>query len=254
MLSKTQIEQYKIDGYVVPDFTMPENIINKIEESHNKLLSKHPEFKNYCPAILSYDESFLEYCSDKTILSYVEQLIGPDFALWNSSFFAKPAIDGHATPWHQDGQYWPISPLATCTVWLAIDDSNTENGCLRFIKGSHLDKRLKSHNINDNKNLTLNQELDKEEFNETEAVDLILKRGQISLHDVYLVHGSEANKSSKSRRAITMRFMPTTSIFDHQMVKDKNLFSKLNVSKYADRKIYHMRGKDISGKNNLTYI
>ena len=39
-----------------------------------------------------------------------------------------------------------------------------------------------------------------------------------------------------------------------QMVKDKNLFSKLNVSKYTDRKIYHMRGKDISGKNNLTYI
>ena len=51
-----------------------------------------------------------------------------------------------------------------------------------------------------------------------------------------------------------MRFMPTTSYFDHQMVKDKNLFSKLNVSKYADRKIYNMRGKDISGKNNLTYI
>ena len=64
----------------------------------------------------------------------------------------------------------------------------------------------------------------------------------------------DANKSTKSRRAITMRFMPTTSIFDHQMVKDKNLFSKLNVNKYADRKIYHMRGIDVSGKNNLTYI
>ena len=254
MLSKIQIDRYHKDGFVVPDFKMPENILIKIEESHDRLLSNHPEFKNYCPAILSYDESFLEFCSDQTILNYVEQLIGPDFALWNSSFFAKPAIDGHATPWHQDGQYWPIRPLATCTVWLAIDDSNVENGCLRFIKGSHLDKKLKSHNINDNKNLTLNQELDKKEFNETEAVDLILKRGQISLHDVYLVHGSEANKSSKSRRAITMRFMPTTSIFDHQMVKDKNLFSKLNVSKYSDRKIYHMRGKDVSGKNNLTYI
>ena len=95
--------------------------------------------------------------------------------------------------------------------------------------------------------------LDKEEFNETEAVDLILKRGQISLHDVYLVHGSDANKSSKSRRAITMRFMPTTSVFDHKMVKEKNLFSKLNVSKYADRKIYHMRGVDRCGKNRLIY-
>ena len=111
------------------------------------------------------------------------------------------------------------------------------------------EKKLKSHNINDNKNLTLNQELDESEYNEKDAVNLILKRGQISLHDVYLIHGSEANNSSMDRRAITMRFMPTSSVFDHQMVKDKNLFSKLNVSKYQDRKIYHMRGKDISGKN-----
>ena len=254
MLSDNQINQYKTDGFVIPDFIMPEETLLKIEKRHNSLLEKHPEFKNYCPAVLSYDEGFLDFCKNEKILDFVSQLIGPNFALWNSSFFAKPAIDGHATPWHQDGQYWPIRPLATCTVWLAIDDSTPENGCLKFIKGSHVDQRLKSHNLNNNENLTLNQELAKEEFDETEAVDLVLKRGQISLHDVYLVHGSEANNSPKARRAITMRFMPTTSVFDHQMVKDKKLFSKLNASKYADRKIYHMRGKDISGKNNLTYM
>ena len=254
MLSNNQINQYKNDGYVIPDFKMPEDVLLKIEKRHNDLLNKHPEFKNYCPAVLSYDEGFIDFCKNEKILDYVSQLIGPDFALWNSSFFAKPPIDGHATPWHQDGQYWPIRPLATCTVWLAVDDSTPENGCLKFIKGSHIDQKLKSHNENNSKNLTLNQELANEEFDETEAVNLVLDRGQISLHDVYLVHGSEANNSPKARRAITMRFMPTTSIFDHQLVKDKKMFSKLNASKYSDRKIYHMRGNDISGKNNLTYI
>ena len=254
MLSNDQIEKYKNDGYVIPDFKMPEEVLLKIEKRHTDLLNKHPEFKNYCPAILSYDEEFLDFCKNEKILDFISQLIGPDFALWNSSFFAKPPIDGHATPWHQDGQYWPIRPLATCTVWLAIDDSTLDNGCLKFIKGSHIDQKLKSHNINNNKNLTLNQELANEEFDETQAVNLVLQRGQISLHDVYLVHGSEANNSPKARRAITMRFMPTSSIFDHQLVKDKNLFSKLNVNKYSDRKIYHMRGKDISGENNLTYF
>ena len=253
LLSNLQIEQYEKDGYVIPDFKMSDSTLKKIEERHDKLLKQYPQFKNYCPAILNYDESFLEFCKNEIILNYVEQILGSDFALWNSSFFAKPAINGHATPWHQDGQYWPIRPLATCTVWLAIDDANVENGCLRFIKGSHKDKKLKNHNINNNENLTLNQELDEKEYNEKDAVNLILKRGQISLHDVYLVHGSEANKSSMARRAMTMRFMPTTSIFDHQLVKDKNLFSKLNVSKYSDRKIYHMRGRDISGKNKLIY-
>ena len=254
MLTKAEIEKYKKDGYIVPKFSMPEEILKKIEFKHDELLAKYPEFKNYCPAVLSYDEGFLEFCKNNTILDYVEQLIGPDFALWNSSFFAKPAHNGHATPWHQDGQYWPIKPLATCTVWLAIDDATIENGCLKFIKGSHTDQKLKSHNLNENKNLTLNQELNKKEYDESKAVNLILKRGQISLHDVYLVHGSEANNSPKSRRAITMRFMPTTSFFDHQMVKEKKMFSKLNASKYSDRKIYHMRGIDVSGKNNLTYL
>ena len=254
MLSNSQINQYKNDGYIIPDFKMPEEVLLKIEKRHNDLLNKHPEFKNYCPAVLSYDEGFIDFCKNEKILDYVSQLIGPDFALWNSSFFAKPPIDGHATPWHQDGQYWPIRPLATCTVWLAVDDSTPENGCLKFIKGSHIDQKLKSHNENNSKNLTLNQELANEEFDETEAVNLVLDRGQISLHDVYLVHGSEANNSPKARRAITMRFMPTTSIFDHQLVKDKQMFSKLNANKYSDRKIYHMRGNDISGKNNLTYI
>ena len=93
----------------------------------------------------------------------------------------------------------------------------------------------------------------KEEYDEKKAVNLILKRGQISLHDVYLVHGSEANNSPNARRAITMRFMPTSSKYDHQLAKDEKLFSKLNANKFSDRKIYHMRGKDISGKNDLTY-
>ncbi|MDA7692834.1 phytanoyl-CoA dioxygenase family protein [Alphaproteobacteria bacterium] len=253
MLTESQINEYKQNGFVIPDFVMPENILLKIEERHNKLLKIHPEFKNYCPAVLSYDEGFLDFCKNEIILNFVEQLIGPNFALWNSSFFAKPAINGHATPWHQDGQYWPIRPLATCTVWLAIDDATIENGCLRFIKGSHIDQKLKAHNINNDKNLTLNQELVKEEYDEKKAVNLILKRGQISLHDVYLVHGSEANNSPKARRAITMRFMPTSSLFDHKLARDNQLFSKLNVNKYSDRKVFHARGIDISGKNNLTY-
>jgi ectoine hydroxylase-related dioxygenase (phytanoyl-CoA dioxygenase family) len=50
-------------------------------------------------------------------LDMVAQLIGQDIALWNSSFFAKPASNGQRTPWHQDGKFWPIRPLATCTAW-----------------------------------------------------------------------------------------------------------------------------------------
>ena len=103
-----------------------------------------------------------------------------------------------------------------------------------------------------NKNLTLHQELLKSEYNEKESVNLILKRGQISLHDVYLVHGSDANLSSKSRRGMTMRFMPTTSVFDHNLAKEK--YNNLNVSKFSNRKIYLARGYDKSKRNNLEVV
>jgi len=80
-----------------------------------------------------------------------------------------------------------------------------------------------------------------------------LKKGSDSFPGGYFVSGLGRKQFPNARRAMTMRFMPTSSIFDHQLVKDKNLFSKLNVNKYSDRKIYHMRGKDISTKNNLTF-
>ena len=251
MLNEQQIKNYQNDGYIIPDFKMREEDLLEIENLHDDLIKKYPKYLNYCPAILQYDERFLKYCLNKKILDLVEQLIGNDFALWNSSFFAKPAINGQATPWHQDGQYWPIRPLATCTVWLAIDEATEENGCLKFIKGSHKDKKLKKHEFNKDKNLTLHQELLKTEYNENDSVSLILKRGQISLHDVYLVHGSEANFSPNSRRGMTMRFMPMTSVFDHELAREK--YNNLNASKYSNRKIYHARGVDKSNKNILEY-
>ena len=123
MLTKEQIKQYQEDGFVIPDFKMSEKDLFEIENKHNQLINKFPEYKNYCPAVLLKDESFLKYCLNDKILDFVEQLLFGKIALWNSSFFAKPAYNGFKTPWHQDGQYWSINPLATCTVWLVLDDA-----------------------------------------------------------------------------------------------------------------------------------
>ena len=251
MLTEAQVAKYHEDGYVIPDFTMPDDVIEAIQGRHAALLKKKPEFRDYCAAILQYDERFVDYCRNDEILDMVEQVIGQDIALWNSSFFAKPAGNGKATPWHQDGEYWPIRPLATCTVWLAVDDAMPENGCLRIIRGSHKNQDLLQHETNPSTELTLNQELLKTEYDESKAVDLVLKRGQISLHDVFLVHGSEPNTSPNPRRGMTMRFMPTTSVFDHQLARE--LYNNMKVPDHSERRIYHMRGVDRSGRNKLIY-
>ena len=59
--------------------------------------------------------------------------------------FCKVEKNGKETPWHQDGEYWPIKPLETITVWLAIDEVTQENGPLQYIPGSHMGKKLEEH-------------------------------------------------------------------------------------------------------------
>jgi hypothetical protein len=85
MLSAAQIAEYREKGYVVPDYRLPGEVLEDIREAHTKLLARHPErpeFRDNCPALLSYDLRFLNYARDPQILDMVEQLIGPDIALW----------------------------------------------------------------------------------------------------------------------------------------------------------------------------
>lgn len=252
MLTDAEVSRYHRDGYIVPDYRMPAATLARIKASHAVLLQAHPEFHDYCPALIDYDRDFYHYCNQPEILDMVAQLIGEDIALWNSSFFAKPALAGKRTPWHQDGEYWPIRPLATCTAWLAVDDSTIENGCLRVIRGSHRDQRLRAHHTSTASDVTLSQELDADQFDESEAVDIVLQAGQISLHDVYLLHGSEANHSPRPRRGMTMRFMPTTSVFDRELAHRKSL--ELKITDHSNRSVFLVRGIDRSGQNRFTPI
>ncbi len=252
MLTTEQVAHYHKHGYVFPNYQLPQSTLDDIRTAHTRLLERHPErpeFRDNCSALLSYDMTFLNFARNREILDMVEQLIGPDIALWNMSFFAKPAQNGKKTPWHQDGQYWPIRPLSTCTVWIAIDDATVENGCMQFIPGSHRDKRLMKHYQNDDKALTLNQELVREEYESHEPVNVELKAGQISLHDVYLAHGSAVNTSPYPRRGMTLRLMPTTSVFDRELAAQ--MHAERGGMTLAEHSIFLLRGKDASGSNDF---
>lgn len=247
MLTEKQVSQYRNDGFVVPDFRLDDEALADIRAAHERLLAKHPQFNDYCPAVLAFDLGFMNIARQPEILNMVEQLIGADFALWNSSFFAKPARVGTKTPWHQDGEYWPIRPLATCSVWIAVDPSTPENGCLRVIPGSHRRRELGKHDYNGAEGLSLPLEIRQDEYDENTAQDIVLERGQISLHDVYLIHGSEPNRSGKPRRGMTLRYMPTTSVYRRDLA-DGRRGGPLAMS---ERTLYLMRGTDLSGQNDF---
>ncbi|MEM7424079.1 MAG: phytanoyl-CoA dioxygenase family protein [Pseudomonadota bacterium] len=249
MLTDTQIAAYHDKGFVIPDYRLSADQLDEIRDRHAFLLKRHPEFRDNAAVLLTYDLGFLNYARDPVILDMVEQIIGPDICLWNMSFFAKPALNGKRTPWHQDGQYWPIVPLATCTVWIAIDDCTPENGPLEYIPGSHRTNRLMRHEQKDDPNYTLNQELTADEYDPALAESLIVEAGQMALHDVFIAHGSAENRSPRPRRGMTMRMMPTTSVYDRDLAEQRQ--KERGGASMAHHSIFLLRGRDRSGQNDF---
>jgi hypothetical protein len=259
-LHAQEILSYQTDGYVIPQYRLAPDFLQSLQEALDdlirknpgvrpeKLVSAHIEGRN--DEGVSGSRRFLELAMHPPIVDMVEQLIGPDVILWGCHVFCKPAEEGFETPWHQDGHYWPIRPLATCTVWVALEPSTKSNGCLRVIPGSHRDKVLHEHLHEDREDLTLNQRMADGTFNETHAVDLELEPGQMSMHDVYMIHGAAANRSQQRRTGVALRFMPGSSLFDRQL-KPVHGKTGVNVS-FATRPLWLLRGRDATGLNDFS--
>lgn len=141
------------------------------------------------------------------ILDAVEQVLGPDLLAWNTSWFVKMPGDKTFISWHQDGAYWGLSPMEVATAWVALGPVTTENGCMRVIAGSHTKPHLPQRDTwaADNA-LSRGQEI-AVAVDESDAVDLVLQPGQMSLHHLWIVHGSQANLSEQPRIGIAIRYV-----------------------------------------------
>jgi ectoine hydroxylase-related dioxygenase (phytanoyl-CoA dioxygenase family) len=101
-------------------------------------------------------------------------------------------------------------------VWLSIDDADEQNGAMGWIPRSHAHGELLEHQTDNSDTLALNQVLDLKRagLSEADARLNVLAAGQLSLHDVLLVHNSRQNRSTRRRAAFVMRYMPSRSVFD----------------------------------------
>jgi hypothetical protein len=258
-LSEAEIAKYERDGYVIPSFRLPEarvdalrGVLDKLIADNpgvrpEKLVSAHIEGRN--DEGVTGSRAFLDLARDPQIVDMVAQVIGDDVILWGCHVFCKPGGDGYETPWHQDGHYWPIRPLATCTVWIALDRSDRDNGCLKVIPGSHRDHALMDHLHEDRDDLVLSQRMAAGTFDEAEAVALELEPGQMSLHDVYMIHGADANRSDRRRAGVALRYMPATSVFERNLNPTDGK-SGIPVS-FATRPLWLVKGIDRTGRNDF---
>jgi ectoine hydroxylase-related dioxygenase (phytanoyl-CoA dioxygenase family) len=258
-LSPDEIAHYQREGWVIPEFRLPPRRVAQMHDALNELIHCNPGVRpeKLVSAHIEGDNGegvrgnrqFLDLAMDPEIVELVSSVIGEDVILWGCHVFCKPASEGFETPWHQDGHYWPIRPLATCTVWVALEPSTLANGCLRVIPRSHRGGVLHPHLHEDRQDLTLNQRMAAGSFDEAEAVDLELQPGQMSLHDVYMIHGARANTSNQRRTGVALRYMPSTSVFERDL---RPADGKTGVAvNFAQRPLWLLRGVDRSGRNDF---
>ena len=219
-LTRDQIESYRRDGFLFPFPALGEDerlaCLAGLERYERWLGKPVPQadlrWRTQPHALLPWYANLV--CHPR-ILDVVESLIGPDIALWSSHFIAKPAGTGKRVPWHEDSAYWGrvLDPMEVVTVWLAIDPSTSENGCMKVIPRTHNHGYSQYEPVKDAGGSVFATEIRKELFDESKAVDCILEPNHCSIHHAKAIHGSSANTSAMRRCGYTMRYVPATSKF-----------------------------------------
>jgi hypothetical protein len=251
MLNPVEWENYKRDGQITASVALKPEMVAELCEKMERFFASMPGIdQDYAANLIDQDTSWLKYAMLPEILDTVRALIGDDIIVWGSALFAKKGTGGKATPWHQDGHYWPIRPLQTVTAWIAIDDVDVGNGCMRVIPGTHSDQVLHEHYTEDSPDVVLNQALEVGDGRFGTPRNVELKAGHFSIHDVYLVHGAAANNSGRRRAGLVFRYMPATSHFDRDLARRQ--VAEMNVLDLSKRGLYLVSGKDQCGKNDIT--
>jgi hypothetical protein len=211
--SNTYRQDYKRDGVLPRIDVFSYDEIECFREQFNELEAR--EGKENCQIGLQarhMDEPFIwELATDSRVLDIMQAVMGDDVLLLSTHFFCKyPEKDSKSfVAWHQDITYWGLEPPEAHTAWIAIDDSDVQNGCMRVIPQSHTEgiaphaKSKVAGNL-----LSINQEIPDEHVDDSQAVDLVLRAGQMSVHDGQVFHASMPNRSDRRRCGLTVRFIP----------------------------------------------
>ncbi len=211
-LTEDQVAAYEREGYLAPVPVMSEAEARSLRGTLEAIESRmggplRGDLRHKAHLLFPF---LAELIRHPAILDAVEDLLGPDILCWNTNFFIKEAETPSFVSWHQDSTYWGLSSPDVCTAWVALTSSDLDNGAMAVIPMSHTMDQIPHRDTFDRDNLlTRGQEI-AVDVDESEAVPLVLKPGEMSLHHVRLVHGSPPNPSPDRRIGFAIRYIPTS--------------------------------------------
>jgi non-haem Fe2+, alpha-ketoglutarate-dependent halogenase len=211
LLSAAQVDAYGRDGFV-----FPVDVLGEAEaagyraslESHERKTGQplQGNWRHKTHLLFTWADRLAHH---PKILDAVEDVIGPNILCWTTNFFIKEAASPGFVSWHQDSTYWGLDPDDVITAWVAFTHSNLVSGCMKVIPGTHRESQIPHVDTFHQDNLLSRGQEIAVEVDRSKAVDLILRPGQMSLHHIKLVHGSEPNKSDDRRIGLAIRYIPT---------------------------------------------
>lgn len=210
VLTKEQIEQYHDQGFISPVKIMSEQDALLIKDELEQVEAEFPnEINAESRNNLHLSFAFLDSLAHNTIIvDAMEDLIGPNISLWASVMFIKEPSSKHYVSWHQDATYMGLDTLDFPTPWIALSPSNRETGCMTMISGSHKTK-IQEHEDTFAVNNILTRGQAIQNVDESKAVDLILRPGEMSIHHGAVIHGSLPNNSNQRRIGFSLQsYMP----------------------------------------------
>jgi ectoine hydroxylase-related dioxygenase (phytanoyl-CoA dioxygenase family) len=235
-VSDEELERFRRDGYVHLRGVLSADELAVIERDYERFLRREIPVpgKDLCDMSGDYQRRFEDFSIVNVMLprkyypawqgsvyeerahSIAEQLCGSGMALDYDQLLAKrPFKEDAVFHWHQDAAYWPpTADPRTATCWLAIDDSTLENGCMRFVPGSHL-APLRPHRTlkaDRGESHTLLTDLD--------ANDVVrpapIARGDVTVHNERVLHGSGGNRTPGWRRAYVVAFRSAATVAEER--------------------------------------
>ncbi len=219
-LQESQIKQFCEDGFLGPFDAFSRE---EMADFRQELLAVESTPSQTYGFVTPRDRHFeiprlWNYLSSPTITERLAQLLGPDLLCWRSQIFYKgphsPAIQFHQASTFMVEDYLDpaIFPphrdeMHQLTVWVAVDDTTPENGCLQFVRGSH--DRIRTIKFGGEEgfyNANFSLEFDRDS---SEIVTLPVQAGQFVIFTERCIHGSPPNSTSRHRLAMNMRVVPT---------------------------------------------
>jgi ectoine hydroxylase-related dioxygenase (phytanoyl-CoA dioxygenase family) len=210
MLTTEAVEHYRTHGFYAPiralSIQEAGTLRRKLEAHENRHGLLKGQMRHKSHLLFTWLDELIRH---PAILDGVEDIIGPNILVWGSSFFTKEGHDPGYVSWHQDSTYWGLDPADIVTAWVALSESTAENGAMRVIPGSHKLDQIEHHDTFAESNLLSRGQEIAVDVDETRARMLELRPGEMSLHHVRLIHGSDPNPSGKRRIGFAIRYLPT---------------------------------------------